>query len=66
MLKDEQDCSRNGGVNASPLKTWSEISTMRYVYMFNRWWGRSIRVFFTNHHQSTGPTDFHHGERNYG
>ena len=31
MLKDEQDCSYNGGGVLRPLKTWSEFSTGQYI-----------------------------------
>ena len=31
MLKDEQDCSYNGGVVSRPLKTWSDFSTGQYI-----------------------------------
>ena len=30
MLKDEQDCSYNGGGDARPLKTWLDFSSARY------------------------------------
>ena len=31
MLKDEQNCSFNGGGDAKPLKTWSEFSSIQYT-----------------------------------
>ena len=31
MLKDEQDFSYGGGGDASPLKTWSDFSSVQYV-----------------------------------
>ena len=30
MLKDEQNCSYNGGGDAKPLKIWSDFSSMQY------------------------------------
>ena len=30
MLKDEQNCSYNGGGYAMPLKTWSDFSSIQY------------------------------------
>ena len=30
MLKDEQNCSHNGGGDANPLKTWSDFSSIQY------------------------------------
>ena len=31
MLKDEQDCSYNGGGDARPLRSWSDFSTLQYT-----------------------------------
>ena len=31
MLKDEQNCSYNGGGDARPLKIWSDFSSIQYV-----------------------------------
>ena len=30
MLKDEQDCSYNGGGDARPLRSWSDFPTIQY------------------------------------
>ena len=32
MLKYDQDCSYNGGGDAKPLRSWSDFSTMQYIY----------------------------------
>ena len=36
MLKDEQNRSYNGGVVASPLKIWSEFSSLLYVFIHKK------------------------------
>ena len=33
MLKDEQDCSYNGGGDARPLKTWLDLSSAQYNFL---------------------------------
>ena len=36
MLKDQQDCFHNGGGVSRPLKTWSDFSSIQYIFYSNQ------------------------------
>ena len=45
MLKDEQDCSHNAGLDARPLKIWSESLSLqyaRYVCSLSLWFAEFL------------------------
>ena len=44
MLKDEKNGSYNGGVDAMPLKIWSDLSSLQYELVRIIWYRKRFLI----------------------